>query len=126
MPRARLEIPLSLSIRITGPRATKDVDALIDTGATHMLISWDDALYLGYEPWKSATVSVGTGGGVIDAPEILLDRVELLGLRRTKVKAIVKDLTDVGIAAVVGWSFLRHFRMTFDPKRRSFEIAAAK
>jgi clan AA aspartic protease (TIGR02281 family) len=122
MPKVRLEIPLSLPIRIFGPAASKDVEALIDTGATYMVVSREDAVRIGYEPWKAPTAAVGTGAGLIDAPLISLDRVEILGLSRRRVKAIVKDLTDVGIAAGVGWSFLRHFRMTFDPKRRTFEI----
>jgi len=118
-----LEIPLSLPITVTGPRASRDFEALIDTGATYMVISWEDALRLGYEPQQAPTVPVGTAGGVVDAPLIEVHSVELLGLRRTGVETIVKDLTDVGIAAVVGWSFLRYFRMTFNPKKMTFAIA---
>jgi hypothetical protein len=34
----------------------------------------------------------------------------------------VKDLTDVGVDAIVGWSFLRHFKFSFDSKDGIFEI----
>jgi len=122
MPRVRLEIPLSLPVTVCGPKASRDLEALIDTGATYMVISWEDAIRLGYEPWRAPTVQVGPAGGIMDAPLLKVDSVGLLGLRRTKVETIVKDLTDVGIAAVVGWSFLRYFRMTFDPEAMTFEI----
>jgi hypothetical protein len=38
------------------------------------------------------------------------------------VETTVKDLTGVGVDAVVGWSFLRHFKFFFDPEDSIFEM----
>lgn len=49
--------PPIIPVRFKGPRGTKEVDALIDTGASYVILSWKDALHLGYNPKLSlATV----------------------------------------------------------------------
>ncbi|MEW6104359.1 MAG: hypothetical protein AB1630_11200 [bacterium] len=42
-------IPPFVSIQIGGRKATKDFDALLDTGSTYVIVSWEDAIDLGYE-----------------------------------------------------------------------------
>ncbi|MBC8521787.1 MAG: clan AA aspartic protease [Candidatus Syntrophoarchaeum sp.] len=120
--RRKIGIPPIITIQIGGPEAVKDVDALIDTGSTYCVISLEDAVGMGYEPWRAATVPVGTAGGMISAPLIKIGFVKVLGFKIENVETIVKDLTGVGIDAVVGWSFLRHFKFSFDSEDGIFEM----
>ena len=120
--KIRIKIPPVIPISLSGPRAIKELDALLDTGSTYVIISWEDALELGYEPTKAPEVPVATGGGMITAPLIVLESMELLGLKRNKVKALVKDLTETGIDAIIGWSFLDNYSFRINAKRKSLEF----
>ena len=60
--RRKTGIPPIFPVRIGGPKAVKDVDAIIDTGSTYCVVSFDDAVGMGYEPWRAITVPVGTAG----------------------------------------------------------------
>ena len=79
-----VEIPVSLPMHVVGPKASRDFETLVDTGSTYVVISWEDAVRLGYEPWKAPRAPIGTGSGMIEAPLIELNRVEVLGFKREK------------------------------------------
>lgn len=56
------------------------VYSVIDTGASFCSVSWEDAVSLGYEPSKPPeTKPIVTASGIIEAPVIVLDCVEVLG-----------------------------------------------
>lgn len=118
-----LTIPPIIPVRFKGPKGTKEVDALIDTGASYVILSWKDAVHLGYNPRDASSVRVATAAGFISIPEITLHSVEILDLKRQKVKALVKDLSDTGIQAILGWSFLDRFTLKIDPKKKILEIS---
>ncbi len=120
--RRKIGIPPIVPIQVGSQKVVKDVDALIDTGSTYCVISLEDAVGLGYEPWKAITIPVGTAGGTITAPLLKIGFVKVLGFKIENVEALVKDLTEVGVDAIVGWSFLRHFKFSFDPEEGIFEI----
>jgi predicted aspartyl protease len=65
---------------------------------------------------------VGTAGGRINAPIVVLDYVEMLGFRVEKVEALVKDISEIGINSLIGWSLLKHFKTFLDPKESILEI----
>lgn len=111
-------------IRVSGPHGTKDLDALLDTGATYCILSPEDAEDLGYALRAAPHVRVATAGGLIVLPRLTLTAVEVLGLRRTHVATLVKDLSDSGLEAIIGWSFLDRFRVTIDARRKSLELSA--
>lgn len=71
--RVSIKIPPVIPIRVDGPKAIKEMDALVDTGSTYVIISWEDALDMGYDPTRAPEVPVATGGGIITAPNIELD-----------------------------------------------------
>lgn len=122
MPKLSLQIPTFLNIRIGGPKSIKGFNALLDTGSTYVVVSWEDAIELGYEPWRSPEVQVGTVGGRINAPVVVLDYVEMLGFRVERVEALVKDISEIGINSLIGWSLLKHFKTLLDPKHGILEI----
>ena len=122
--RRTISIPPVVPIRVSGPRGTKDLDALLDTGATYCILSPEDAEDLGYAPTQAAQVRVATAGGLIVLPRLTLVAVEVLGLRRRHVLTLVKDLSDSGLEAIIGWSFLDRFRLTIDARRKHLELSA--
>lgn len=121
--RYPLTIPPIIPVRFKGPRGTKEVDALIDTGASYVILSWEDALHLGYNPKLAPSVRIATAAGFISIPEITLQSVDILDIKRQKVKALVKDLSDTGIQAILGWSFLDKFTIRMDSKKKILEIS---
>ena len=48
--------------------------------------------------------------------------MRLLKCEIEDVETLVKDLEGVGVDAIVGWSFLRHFKFGFDLQEGVFEI----
>ena len=121
--RIPVSIPPVVPIRISGPRGTKDVDALIDTGATYCIISRDDALHLGYELKPTVHVPVATAGGLIRLPQLTVGAIEVLGFRRLRVPALIKTLSGSGLEAIIGWSFLDRFLVTIDARRKYLELS---
>ena len=65
---------------------------------------------------------VGTAGGMITVPLIKVRFVKVLGLEIVNVETLAKDLTDVGVDAIIGWSFLMNFKFSFDSEDAVFEI----
>ena len=106
-----------------GPYGVKDVDALIDTGATYCVVSHEDVLHLGYNLTEATHVPVATAGGLIRAPQLTVTAIEVLGFRRLRVPALVKDLEGSGVKALIGWSFLDRFRLIIDAKRKWLELS---
>jgi len=78
---------------------------------------------LGYEVTKASAVPVATAGGLIRVPRIAVAAIEVLGFQRVRVPTLVKDLTESGLEAIVGWSFLDRFRLTIDARRMSLELS---
>jgi len=122
--RRAISIPPVVPIRVSGPRGTKDLDALLDTGATYCILAPEDAEDLGYALAQAPQVRVATAGGLIVLPRLTLAAVEVLGLRRTQVLTLAKDLSDSGLEAIIGWSFLDRFRVTIDARRKRLELSA--
>lgn len=121
--RLSVSIPPVVPVRFTGPRGTKEVDALLDTGATYCVLSWNDAVDLGYKVTAARLVPVATAGGLIRVPRITVAAIEALGFRRVRVPPLVKDLSESGLEAIIGWSFLDRFRLTLDARRQFLELS---
>ena len=121
--RLPVSIPPVVPIRLHGPRGTKEIDALLDTGATYCVFSWDDVLQLGYNVTSATSVPVARAGGIIHAPQVIMTAIDLLGFRRLRVPALVKNLEGSGVKALIGWSFLDRFRVTIDARRRTLELS---
>lgn len=100
------------------------VFAVIDTGASFCSISSEDAISLGYEPANLVeTKPIVTANGIIEAPIVSLDCVEVLGKKATGVAAIVHNLPEKsGVEALIGISFLKHFRLVMDFPKQAFSI----
>ena len=67
----------------------------LDTGSTYVLIPWDIAEALGYEPaYSKRKVDITTASGTEKAPLITVKRVSVLGKEVRDVACVVHDLPE--------------------------------
>lgn len=88
---------------------------ILDTGATYTSISRAAADSLRVRG-GGGRVNLSTAGGVIQAPLVLLDEVDVGGAVTHNVTAVVHDLPNVPspIVGLLGLSFLERFRVSLD------------
>ncbi len=88
-----------------------------------MVISAEVARSLGYSLEDAPAKRVLTSAGVIDAPKIVLARVDVGCASATEVEAICHDLPEESfINALVGLSFLTRFDVRFDFRAWEMEL----
>ena len=94
------------TFRING----RNVDGLIDTGASVIAINRTTARRLGLDPKASDyKYPVSTANGVVNAAHVVLKRVELDSIRVKNVDALV--LSDKSLAGtLIGMSFLKKLK----------------
>lgn len=102
-----------LELKIEGIDGVRTLKVALDTGATYVMIPWDIAEILGYEPGLSKErINMTTASGVEKVPLITLNSVKVLGKKAENVKAIVHDLPPRSyVDGLLGLSFLRNFRI---------------
>ncbi|MFN4217815.1 MAG: TIGR02281 family clan AA aspartic protease [Candidatus Bipolaricaulia bacterium] len=112
-----------LSVKIKG-RIVETARMALDTGATYVMIPWDLAESLGYQPGRSRErIEMVTASGVERAPLITLQSVRLAGLEAQRVKALVHDLPPRSfVDGLLGLSFLRNFKFCLDFERGLLEL----
>ncbi len=121
--------PQRASIPLTGEGATavvrvvlngrEQVNFIVDTGASYTVISRSTARKLGIKLRKKGPkVRLQTANGMIDAPIVSLESVEVGGMRVTDLKAAVHDFSkDRAVSGLLGLNFLSHFRLDIDTKK---------
>lgn len=100
----------SLHYLISGEVNGRSTSFVVDTGATLVALSGEQASRLGLK-WQNGTAGlVETAGGVAKAYGLMLDKVSIGGMEVHHVEAMVipKQTTP----ALLGMSFLRHFEMS--------------
>lgn len=121
----KLEIPIVLRrVKINGPAGSREIDMVLDTGAVYTVIAWDVARDIGYDPAVSEKrLHVITANGVIEAPAITVQSIEIEDIYAKDVDVICHDIPEiVGIEGLLGLSFLKHFSILMDFKRKILEI----
>ena len=94
------------SIRLNGRR----VEAIVDTGANLIAMSARQADSLGIAYEQGTPTRVATASGEVDGHRILLDRVDLAGIVRHHVLAVVVS-GNYPQEVLLGMSFLEHLNM---------------
>ena len=125
--QASLGVPIILRrVQIVGPAGIREIDVLLDTGAVYTVIAWDVAKDIGYDPAVSPRrMPIVTANGVIEAPLITVDAIEVAELRAERVDAICHDIPEIaGIEGLLGLSFLQRFRTLIDYSVGVLEITA--
>ena len=114
--------PIVLPIRVHGSNGVREMDALIDTGATCMTIPPEDAIDLGYNLKECVMLSAATASGLLEVPRVILSRVVVLGYEQTDVPAICLDIPVGGVSSLLGLSLLSRFELKLDFKNGRLAI----
>ena len=103
----------------------QDARLIVDTGASHSIVSHRLALELGlYSDSSMGTATMNTVGGSVQAP---LARIKSVRLAEAEVKdsvAVIYDLPDspAGVEGLLGLSALRQFQVTLDPTKKVLSL----
>ena len=127
--RTRLDIPIILRrVRIHGPVSRREIDMILDTGAVYTVIAWDVAKDIGYDPAISERrMPIVTANGVVEAPLITVESIELAELRVEGVDVVCHDIPEIAeIEGLLGLSFLKHFRTLVDYPAGILEIVLGR
>jgi clan AA aspartic protease (TIGR02281 family) len=92
------------------------VNLVVDTGASYTTISRAIAQSLRIDLEKThPMVSLQTANGVIEAPLVAIDSIEVGGLQVKNLTAAVYDVfADPKVSGLLGLNYLTHFRMDID------------
>lgn len=91
-----------------------DQPFVVDTGATMVTIPSSAARTLGLDVHSSRRQTIMTAGGMIEAPEVRLEAVELEGWLEADVTAFVVDLPGRPGLGLLGLNYLNRFRLNVD------------
>jgi clan AA aspartic protease (TIGR02281 family) len=91
---------------------------VVDTGASYTTISQAMAQQLGLNPTNASTViPLQTANGVIEAPLVSVDSLEVGGFALKDLPVVVHDVfPDPNIAGLLGLNFLSQFHLGIDSK----------
>ncbi|HVR76171.1 MAG TPA: aspartyl protease family protein [Planctomycetota bacterium] len=97
---------------------------LIDTGASYTVIPSDLAEALRYDTTslRLPRRNVLTAGGVVNAPLITLQSLNLGGYSVRNLEAIVLPSSTLPEYGLIGLNFLNHFKYTVDAARNEFRL----
>jgi clan AA aspartic protease (TIGR02281 family) len=103
----------------------QDARLIVDTGASHSIVSHKLAIELGlYSDSTMGTATMNTVGGAVQAP---LARIKSIRLAEAEVRdsvVVIYDLPDspAGVEGLLGLSALRQFQVTLDPTRKVLSL----
>ena len=114
VPIQRVGQLLVVGAKLNGTRESRLV---VDTGASHTILSYGVARDLGLLPSPRATsVTVKTAGGPVQAEVVPLDAIRVGEAEAQNIMVGVFDLPDApaGVDGLLGLTFLNHFLVTLD------------
>jgi aspartyl protease family protein len=100
----------SLHYLVNGEVNGRSAPFVVDTGATLIALSGEQASRLGLNWQNNPSGRVETAGGATKAYSLMLEKVSIGGLDVHHVEAVV--IPKQTIPALLGMSFLRHFEMS--------------
>ena len=115
---------ITVYVKIDGVEVALEIKMALDTGATYVMIPWDIAEALDYEPEVSKErINITTASGVEKVPLITLKSMSVLGKKAENVKASIHDLPpQCHVDGLLGLSYLRNFKMCIDFTEGTLEI----
>jgi clan AA aspartic protease (TIGR02281 family) len=124
-----VEVPLQqvghlfvVTVKLNGEQ---DARLIVDTGASHSVVSHRLAIELGlYSDLAMGTVTMNTVGGSVQAP---LARIKSIRLAEAEVRdsvVVIHDLPDSpgGVVGLLGLSALREFQVMLDPTKKVLSL----
>ncbi|MER3425335.1 MAG: hypothetical protein C4293_20975 [Nitrospiraceae bacterium] len=103
----------------------REVRLILDTGATHTILSHEVARDLGIlADGRVGTVTLKTAGGPVQAELIRVNTIRLGDAEVRDVPAAVHDIPDVppGVDGLLGLTFLNQFLVTLDIQRGELHL----
>lgn len=89
---------------------------VVDTGSSMVTIPTQTAVKLGYDVNSAPLQNLMTASGMVRAPRITLDSIEVDGWVEPAVPAVVLDLPDKSGIGLLGLNFLDRFRMDLNSR----------
>jgi clan AA aspartic protease (TIGR02281 family) len=123
VPPAKASIPFEKQGQVVIVEATLNKKAsakfVVDTGASYTMISSAVAKELDIDTEQERrTAPFQTANGIIQAPLVSLDSVNVGGMEIRNLTAAVHDiLADSRVAGLLGLNFLSNFRMDIDTQK---------
>jgi len=117
------------TVKLSGEAGESDARLIVDTGASHTIVSHKLALELGlYSDSQFGTVMMNTVGGTVQAPMARLKSIRIGAVEVANSLAVIHDLPDspAGAEGLLGLSALRHFQVTLDPNRGTLSLQPAQ
>jgi len=120
----RREPLIVIPVGLKGKSSSYIVNMALDTGATFVMIPWDVAENLGYDPAISdERISITTASTVEKVPLITLDEINVLGHPKKKVKVAIHDLPPKSrVDGLLGLSYLNNFNLKLMFKEGYLEL----
>lgn len=132
-PDALFTVPLErlgplwvVTVQVNGTRSAK---LILDTGASHTMLSYAvarDLLLWAQGPTTSMTMH--TAGGTVQAHVVPIASLSLGGAEVRNSAATIYDLPDAppGVEGLLGQEFLRHFEVTLNAEKGELRLRSAK
>ncbi|MBI4723011.1 MAG: retropepsin-like domain-containing protein [Candidatus Stahlbacteria bacterium] len=111
-------------VKIVCPKAIREIDLLLDTGARFTTLNWEILKDIGYEPATiSNRIRIVTANGIIETPFFKIKKISIGELSCKNVEIICHTVPElVEIDGLLGLSFLSHFKTIIDYKEKVLEI----
>jgi clan AA aspartic protease (TIGR02281 family) len=125
----KASIPIQRKGQVAVVRATLNSKAsasfVVDTGASYTMISRAMAkeLEIDIEGKNLPAIPFQTANGVISAPVVTLESIDVGGMQVKDLTAAVYDaFPDSSVSGLLGLNFLSHFRMDIDSKNELLHL----
>ena len=107
---------LIVPAKLWGPNGDTVLRLALDTGATYSLVSYDILMLLGYDPSSIGTrIRITTASGVEYAPQIVIEKIEVLGQERPQFPVLCHTLpATANLDGLLGLDFFRGQRLVLD------------
>lgn len=124
-----VEVPLQqvghlfvVTVKLNGEQ---DAQLIVDTGASHSVVSRRLASQLGlYSDVTLGSVTMNTVGGSVQAPLVRIKSIRLAEAEVRDSVVVVHDLPDSpgSVEGLLGLSALREFQVTLDPTKKVLSL----
>ena len=111
-----------VTVKLNGEQ---DARLIVDTGASHSVVSHRLAIELGlYSDVTMGTVTMNTVGGSVQAPLVRIKSIRLAEAEVRDSVVVIHDLPDSpgGVEGLLGLSALREFQVTLDPTKKVLSL----
>jgi len=100
-------------VKLIGPKAVKELTALMDTGASESFIRAEEAQQIATPYKMPEPMTLELGKGELKANEAIFTYVDLDGVRLHWTFIVVSDLTE---QVIIGADFFKRWKIKLDPE----------